>query len=213
MNHKKELISAIVCTILIGVLLFIIGMRAGQHDAEILAEEKYAAIVEEIERGYKAQIEQIGLEVAKAREEERIVYEYRPLPVDYENIGDIQPEEDDVIILAKALFMEAGVGNTDSQIFATADCPLNRVEAGYGTLRDVITAEGQFVGYSPNHPVDERMYLYAKDAIMRHKLIAWEKATFGYTFVSTTIPSEYLYFAGDGLKNTFTDGRGNRVTP
>lgn len=191
MRHCKELIAAVLCTILIGVLLFIVGMRCGLHDGQALEAE---------------------LEALRQVDHVEIEYVYTPLPVDYATAPE-QPDEDDIVLLAKMLYMEAGVSNTFSQIAACADCALFRVEAGYGTLRQVITAPGQFVGYSANYPVDARMYNIAKDTMLRHELAKWELDTFGFTLVSTVVPSDYMWFSGDGTRNhspTITGGGSRR---
>lgn len=212
MKHKKEAKIALLC--FSAILLFIVGMRCGLHDGQALEAEERAAIIAEIKAGYKKQLSALESELEAERQVDHveIEYVYTPLPVDYDTAPE-QPEEDDIVLLAKMLYMEAGVSNTFSQIAACADCALFRVEAGYGTLRQVITAPGQFVGYSANYPVDARMYNIAKDTMLRHELAAWERDTFGFTLVSTTIPGDFMWFTGDGCKNTFTNNNGGRITP
>lgn len=207
-KHKKELAAALVSVTIAAA--FVIGMRIGWRIVTIPEPVSVPTVDTE---EYLDRINALEIALAEAQKMEHIVYEYSPLPVDYANIGTEMPSEDDVVLLAKMFYKEAGIGNTFSQIAACGDCALFRVEAGYGTLSQVITSPGQFLGYNAKNPVDARMYNIAKDCIIRHELAAWERETFGFTMVSTTIPSEYLWFSGDGYKNVFTDNDGGRITP
>lgn len=201
----------VVCIVALCILCGIVGIRKGQQDTREADRERWAKIEEE----WNAEINALKaeLEAEKQIEHIEVEYVYKPLPVDYENIGPEMPTEDEAVLLAKEAYIEAGTGNTFSQISAAMDCPLFRVEAGYGNLKHVISAPGQFAGYNPNNPVDARLYLIAKDTLLRHNLAAWEKEQFGFTLVSTVIPSDYLWFTGDGSVNTFTNNAGGRITP
>lgn len=210
---RKKTATYIVLAALVCVLMFVIGMRAGQHDKLAIAEERAASTAQM----YQAQIASLEHELELERQTEYVLvtYEYKPLPVDYENIGNIMPEETDAVLLAKMYWGEGGAQNTFSQLSACGDCAFNRVKAGYGTLREVITAPNQFMGYNPNNPVDARLYDIAKDTILRQNLAAWEIETFGETLVNTTLPSDFLWFEGNGKVNTFRNAYegGDHITP
>lgn len=79
-------------------------------------------------------------------------------------------------------------------------CILNRVDAGYGTIAEVITAPGQFHGYSSSYPVDAEIRALVEDVIIRWKAEKICSGNFG-----RTLPSEYLFFHGDGKHNYFRD--------
>lgn len=79
---------------------------------------------------------------------------------------------------------------------------LNRVDAGYGDISTCIKAKKQFVGYKSSNPVTEEMYDLAK-LVIEDWAIGQEKYR--------VLPSEYLYFHGDGRHNHFTTKNGGGV--
>ena len=85
---------------------------------------------------------------------------------------------------------------------------LNRYDAGYGdTIREVLTAPKQFVGYSPNHPVDPELLELAYDVLDR-----WNREKHDETMVGRVIPNDYFWFRGDGTYNHFrNDYNGNET--
>lgn len=76
---------------------------------------------------------------------------------------------------------------------------LNRVDAGYGDISTVIKADGQFIGYKASNPVDWRLYNLAQKVI-EDWATGEEKLR--------VLPSEYLYFRGDGKHNYFRTQNG-----
>ena len=109
--------------------------------------------------------------------------------------------EEDAIALAKMAWGEAR-GCSDMEIAATMWCVLNRVDAKGGTVVGIITAPNQFHGYSPNHPVDERIYNLAVDVLTRWQM---EQQGASPEEVGRVLPPQYLYFYGDGVSNHFKD--------
>ena len=115
---------------------------------------------------------------------------------------------EDATLLAKAAQGEYR-GLNDEEVLAVYWCILNRVDAsGYGMGNDieyVLTFPYQFLGYSPDNPVDERLIDLACEA-----LTAWEteKLT-GELSDERVIPPEYLWFSGNAecthntYRNTF----------
>lgn len=100
--------------------------------------------------------------------------------------------EYEIDMLAKTVWGEARGCNKLEQS-AVVWCILNRVDAGRGTIAQVITAPNQFHGYSKNFPVTDEIKTLVKDIVARWKL---EKIT-DYE-VGRTLPKNYLYFVADG---------------
>lgn len=119
--------------------------------------------------------------------------------------------EDDVIILAKIIQVEAGGISSFAERAAVGWCILNRVDyegSAYSfpsTIAGCATEPGQFAYYSGTQYTEEN-YWIAADVLER-----WNLEQNGYTDVGRTLPSEYLFFSGDGSHNHFrTDiGYGN----
>ena len=126
----------------------------------------------------------------------------------YDNLLDYYPNlytEEDVIVLTKMLWGEAR-GITDLN-GASAKCQqaaviwtvLNRYDAGYSsTIKGVVTAPNQFSGYSSGNPVDEELMVLVTDVLDR-----WNREKNGEINVGRVIPSDYLWFYGDGRHNHF----------
>ena len=104
--------------------------------------------------------------------------------------------------LAKLVWAEGRGIPSDTQKAAIMWCVINRVEkegAWANDLWTVLTAPHQFA-YRKNAPVDPHLYELAKDVLIR-----WDKERCGYTDVGRTLPSNYYYFSGDGIRNYFRD--------
>ena len=122
--------------------------------------------------------------------------------------------DEDAIALAKLTWGEARgvpdlkingqVISTRTQQAAVMWTVLNRFDAGYEeSILEVITAKGQFHGYSEEHPVDEELLELAYDVLDR-----WNAEKHGETVVRE-LPSGYLWFHGDGTWNWFRDAYKN----
>ena len=112
---------------------------------------------------------------------------------------EYEPEGADIEALARTMYGEArGCGETEQA--AVAWCILNRLDSGAwgSTVLEVVSAPGQFAGYSPTHPVTEELYSLARDVLIRH----WREQL-GFTDTGRVLPEEYLYFTGDGVQNYF----------
>lgn len=87
-------------------------------------------------------------------------------------------------------------------------CVLNRVDAGYGSIRQVATAPGQFVGYRKGNPIDERLKETVLDVLRRWNGTGNEEGR--------TLPQDYLYFVGDNEHNYYSNrwhGNYSRMMP
>lgn len=114
----------------------------------------------------------------------------------------------DVTMIARLIYGEARGIDSLTHKSAVAWCVLNRVDAGYadGTIRGVITARGQFAGYSKRHPVTLTHWHVAKDVLER-----WEAEKEGNPNVMRTLPQSYKYFSGNGKVNKFRQNYGSRT--
>lgn len=114
-----------------------------------------------------------------------------------------QYTEKEVEMLAKTVYGEAYVTNSQTEMSAVVWCILNRVDTnGYGCGHDieyVITFPGQFSGYNESHPVKPEI-----DALVRDVLDRWCDEKNGGDDVGRTLPKDYLYFVGDGRRNHYT---------
>ena len=112
---------------------------------------------------------------------------------------DCEVTNREIELLAKTVWGEARGCNRFEQS-AVVWCILNRVDAGRGSIAQVITAPNQFTGYKSSHPVTKEIKELVKDVVARWKL---EKTVCGN--VGRTLPKDYLYFRADstGIGNVF----------
>ena len=117
-----------------------------------------------------------------------------PIIEENEREGDSEPfitlDITDIELLAKTVYGEAR-GCSKIEQSAVIWCILNRVDAGGGTIKDVVTAPYQFTGYDSEHPVTDEFAALAEDVLARWIL---EKHCVGE--VGRTLPSEYRWFIG-----------------
>lgn len=108
--------------------------------------------------------------------------------------------EADVIALAQMLYGEARGCTVDNQMKCVW-CVLNRVDDARfpDSIIGVVSAPGQFHGYSPNFPVWDNLYAVALDVLTR-----WSLEKQGVT-VERELPNTYLWFTGNGVQNHFRE--------
>ena len=107
--------------------------------------------------------------------------------------------QDEVNALARTVWGEARGVSSKAEQAAVIWCILNRVDAGYGdSIIEVITAPGQFAGYSSSYPITDEFAELAEDVLIR-----WYREKDGETNVGRTLPSDYYYFNGSGGRNWF----------
>lgn len=127
---------------------------------------------------------------------------WTPAPCIYteaETVTSAEPTEEE-IMLAKLVYGEAR-GQSVTEQAAVMWVALNRVDAGRGTIAEVITAPHQFAGYKASNPVRQEHTDLARDVLAR-----WRNGGEG-----RVIPADYLYFHGDGKHNYFKKGWKDRV--
>ena len=107
--------------------------------------------------------------------------------------------DEEVVMLAKTIWAEArGVPSVARQA-AVGWCALNRLDNGaFGsTLAEVLSTPKQFAYYEES-PVTPELLALAEDVLTR-----WYAEHLGDTDAGRTLPSDYLYFEGDGKENHF----------
>lgn len=111
-----------------------------------------------------------------------------------------EPAAEDVEAIARTLYGECRGVETVAEQEAVAWVILNRLDAGYDdTVLGVVSAPGQFAGYDPAHPLWPELVEVAERVLtMHHREQLGER-------VARVLPLEYLWFSGDGMKNTFRD--------
>lgn len=106
--------------------------------------------------------------------------------------------DEDAIILAKIMYSEARGIESDTELACLAWAVLNRVDAGYGkTIAEVATAPGQF-GYRASAQVWDRLLTLSYDVLDR-----WQREKNGETAVGRVLPTDYMWYYGDGMHNHF----------
>lgn len=111
---------------------------------------------------------------------------------------DAHTEQESVAtMLAKTMYNEGRGIPSDTHKACVAWVALNRVDAGYGTLQEVLTAPNQFA-YSAGTPVQQELYTLAWDVLTR-----WQNEKAGVENAGRVLPVDYLWFAGDGKYNYF----------
>lgn len=205
MNKQKITMVAVIIA-LCAVIISLIYMRA---NAVCAADCPHDAVETEPAENLQ-QEEQSGLEPVVIRE---IVYvpeiqqiEYLYTPVDFDGERMITPDtleelpdfERCVAIMAQMLWGEIR-GGSDDAVAAVCWCVCNR--AAQRTPAEVIVATlapGQFHGYDPEHPIDERLY-----GIAENVLIQWMMEPYTTIGINRILPEDYKWFRGDGQYNTF----------
>lgn len=134
--------------------------------------------------------------------------------VGYEFTHGMAPEEiinmdefnQDACIIAQTLWGECR-GLTLYEQSLVVWCILNRVDSPLypDTIRDVITAPKQFVGFKPNNPIDQVEYDLAVDVLLR-----WSYERYSKGDIGRTLPKEYTCFRGKNGHNWFRDDNGTR---
>lgn len=153
---------------------------------------------ERIDRNFSSHVTSTGQTYVGPVETVEVVEHIEPT---YENFVPTSANKmythDDLVMFTKVLYKECiGVQSvTEQACVAWTIC--NRYDAGYGTLKAIITAPGAYA-YHEDTVMDDRMFLLAEDVLNR-----WSAEHSGITDVGRTIPADYLYFNGDGVHNYF----------
>ena len=176
-----------------------------QTKSELKAQvESVSADLEETEKQLEvrnSEIEALNTEVANLTNEvESLTNDVEALESEmYDSslaVGVVMTTND-INMIAKTVWGEAR-GLNDLEKSMVIWCILNRVDAGQTSIAKIVTAEGQFHGYSPNFPVEEDIVALVKDVLARWQL---EKVCSGD--VGRTLPKDYLWFRSRDGHNVF----------
>ncbi len=137
-----------------------------------------------------------------AAQEPEILTVIKEVPVEV----TVAPEEQNgpseaAVALAKVMWGEARGCSTTEQA-GVAWCVLNRADSDDPDFPDdvlsVVSQPGQFDGYDLDNPVEPELLALAEDVLAR-----WELEQLCVGSVGRVLPSDYLYFEGDGRHNYF----------
>ena len=104
----------------------------------------------------------------------------------------------DELVAEAALLAWGEYSGTDyAQRTAPIWCACNRADAWGQTLEEVMHSDA-FHGLLTEREVPEEWYDLARETLAR-----WELEKAGYIDVGRTLPSEYLYFGGNGVVNVY----------
>ena len=104
----------------------------------------------------------------------------------------------DELVAEAALLAWGEYSGTDyAQRTAPIWCACNRADAWGLTLEEVMHSDA-FHGLLTDREVPEEWYDLARETLAR-----WELEKMGYIDVGRTLPSEYLYFSGNGVVNVY----------
>lgn len=118
-------------------------------------------------------------------------------------VSSWEPAAEDVEAIARTLYGECRGVETVAEQEAVAWVILNRLDAGYAdTVLGVVSAPGQFEGYSPEHPLWPELVEIAERVLRMHHAEQRGES------IARVLPREYLWFSGDGVRNTFRDAYG-----
>ncbi|MCD8311246.1 MAG: cell wall hydrolase [Firmicutes bacterium] len=143
-------------------------------------------------------------EIARARSAElsNLVYTETVLAADTTPPNLLEVTDTEIEMLAKLIWGEARGVESTTEKAAVVWCVLNRVDADTypNTIAEVINQNKQFGGYDEDNEITDEHLGIAYDVICR-----WltEKNGEGED-VGRVLPSEYIYFTGDGDRNYFT---------
>lgn len=111
--------------------------------------------------------------------------------------------DEEITIAAKTVWGEARGVESQMEQAAVVWCALNRYDKNGDSLARIFTAPHQFHYDETFHTVDD----YGRDliALATDVVSRWEREKNGETNVGRVLPSEYIYFRGDGSHNNFRD--------
>lgn len=200
----KQTMSVIFCFLIIIGCSFYASFPSFQQDIVKVEEPIYDSLL--LEDKYMLQNQQ----KPKEEKEEKSIEETKSFYSDKIKIfvsdqekqfinNEVKKLENEIIMISKVIYREAGGIPDFSHRAAVAWCILNRVDSGkYGSsIEEVITAPYQFA-WIDDTPIEEDNYNIAKDVITR-----WLFEKQGFENVGRTLPQGYFFFNGDGQYNHF----------
>lgn len=190
----KKFLNFVLAFVVYFLFLFLImfsSMRLSgwRRPAEDVVEPSLNLVTEVVEMTEATPIE--TYEKVVIMNEENYTIEIEPIP--YNHLFT----EEDVDIIARTIYGEAGGIGSRMEQAAVAWCILNRVDRYDSTVKAVVTPD-QFHGYIYWGSCPEEFYELAEDVLIR-----WEREKNGEVGVGRILPKDYYYFYGDGKHNHF----------
>ena len=121
-----------------------------------------------------------------------------------EYLAKYYPTKHELTMMAQTVWAKArGIDSTKEQA-AIVWRILNRVQSEVyeDTVKDVLEHKGQFNRYNQSLSIDRKYYKLVVDVVDR-----WHQEMNGASSVGRVLPSNYLYFRGNGTRNYFYTDR------
>ena len=124
--------------------------------------------------------------------------EAEPEPINLsEPVAKYTSEE--VTLVCQTVYGEArGCSKEEQQLVVWCIC--NRVDYSGTSVKQVVTADRQFHGYDPKHPVTEEIFENVTEV-----LEAWSRNEEALVYEPYATTTEYRYFYGDGRHNWYRE--------
>ena len=107
-------------------------------------------------------------------------------------------DDEDVILLSKMLYGEAGAVKSQTEQAAVIWTACNYCDQFGTTLKEIAADRNHYHGYHKNNPVTPGLKALVIDVLQR-----WDREKAGETDVGRVLPKEYIYFGGHGGHNHF----------
>lgn len=117
----------------------------------------------------------------------------------------------DAVMLAKTMYNEARGINSKIELACVAWTVLNRVDAGYGTIYQVLIAPNQFA-YSSFAPTTNDYNIDLLELSI-DVLDRWSREKNGEVDVGRVLPNDYLWYGGHSGHNWFRNEYNNFKNP
>lgn len=193
--HKSWLSKCVLVAFFMSACVFLTSFTS----AVVLEEKVQATVVETVEES--SPLDSINHGPVLLESTESYIWE-PPIPLLYP-----EPEQEptqklwtdeEVIVLAKMLYGEARGVPSKMEQAGCVWCVCNRCDVYNEGVVEITTAPYQFVGYDPNNPILDELYDLCEDVLSR-----WYAEKAGEVNVGRVLPSDFLYFYGDGQHNYF----------
>ena len=199
-DSKKQIIIPFLIAILclsIGLISF--GVKNNQTSKQLTETQGSLALTQEALKEYTEKYTDLNNNYVKLSDDFNTATTIIESLKGDKYIVEATLTENEINMIAKTVWGEAR-GCDKLQQSAVVWCILNRVDAGSGTVAQVITSPGQFHGYYKSFPVEDEIKALVVDVVARWKL---EKIMCGN--VGRTLPSDYKYFSANkyGTGNVF----------
>ena len=124
--------------------------------------------------------------------------EAEPEPINLnEPVAKYTSEE--VTLVCQTVYGEArGCSKEEQQLVVWCIC--NRVDYSGTSVKQVVTADRQFHGYDPKHPVTAEIFENVTEV-----LEAWSRNEEALVYEPYATTTEYRYFSGDGRHNWYRE--------